>query len=698
MLVATAMLISLCLAAALAAASGPPNVLFVTIDTLRGDRVGAYGYAAAATPALDRLAREGVLVEDAVVQVPQTRPSHASLFTGRQPYEHGIRDNFSPPLEARLPTLAAVLARQGYATGGFIGAYPVSRDSGLDRGFSVYDDPFSGKGPGRQEARSERRAAEVVDAALRWLAEPHGGPFFAWVHLFDPHAPYEPPPPYRERFASRLYDGEIAYADAQLARLLEWLDRAQLRDSTLVVVTSDHGEGLGDHGEEEHLFFVYDSTLRVPLVLRWPGQIRAGSRVAGQCRSVDLLPTLLDLLGVPAIATSGASRAGQIRTGGRIPDNESYAESLYAQLHYGYAPLRALRAEGWKYIEAPRAELFQLRTDPQESRNRLDDRSQVAAAMSARLHQYATDKPVAAQAAADPAASEKLAALGYVGGGFFIGTPSGLDPKDKIREFQEETRQVRRAVRLFRDGDYAAVVRLLRPMTRPRMRTRGQQVETRSFNVSFYLGRALLELRHFSEAVTPLAEAVRLSPKMAVGYLQLASAQHGAGLKPEALKTVEQGLVVAPRSAELHLLRGRLLLDSGRTTEARDALEHARELDPQHAPTRVALADLYRGLGQLHSALAEADAACSSAPDWSGAHVARGLVLGGLGREPEAAEAFRRALRLEADQPDALFFLAAVEARAGRGASAVPLLERLLARAPDYPGARELLSVLKPDR
>ncbi len=684
-------------AAVLAPTNAQPNLLVVTIDTLRADRVGAYGYQGAATPALDRLALRGALVEDAVVQVPQTRPSHASLFTGRQPYEHGIRDNFSPPLDHGFTTLAEILGRRGWTAGGFVGAYPVSRDSGLDRGFSVYDDPFSARGPGRQEPRSERRASEVVDAALRWLREPRIGPFFAWVHLFDPHAPYEPPPPYRERFAPRPYDGEVAYADAQLARLLEWLDAAGLAESTLVVVTSDHGEGLGDHGEDEHLFFVYDSTLRVPLLLRWPGRIPAGARVTGQFRSVDLLPTLLDLLALPQVATSGASRAAEVVSGGRIPNNESYAESLYAQLHHGYAPLRALRAEGWKYIDAPRAELYDLRKDPRESRNRLDDRSQIAAAMIARLRQYDTGKPLALQSAMDAEANERLAALGYVGGAFFSGPPSGLDPKDKIGEFQEDRRQVTRAVKLFREGQHEAVVRLLRPLTRARTGERGERVERRSYNVSFYLGRALLELRRFAEAVPPLAEAVSLSPKTAMGYAYLSSAQAGAGRAAEALKTVEQGLTVAPRSAELHLARGRLLMERGETTEARAALERARSLDPQHAPTHVALADLYRGKGELEAARQEADAACASAPDWSGAYVARGLVRGAMGREKEAAEDFRQALRLEKDQPDALFFLAAVETRAGRAAEAAPLLQRLLARAPDYPGARDALAAARRD-
>src|SRR5438445_3008315 len=266
-----------------AAAASPPNLLLVTIDTLRADRVGAYGFAPSPTPSLDRLAREGVLLEDAVAHVPQTRPSHVTLFTGRLPYEHGIRDNFSKPLDAATPTLATLLKARGYATGGFIGAYPVSRDSGLQRGFDVYDDPFvAASSLSTRGDRSERRAGEVVDRALEWLRRPRTAPFFAWVHLFDPHAPYDPPPPFAARFAKDLYAGEVAYADSQVQRLLEWVEVAGLKDSTLVVVTSDHGEGLGDHGEDEHGFFVYDTTLHVPLVMRRPGHLKAGTRVGGQ--------------------------------------------------------------------------------------------------------------------------------------------------------------------------------------------------------------------------------------------------------------------------------------------------------------------------------------------------------------------------------------------------------------------------------
>jgi arylsulfatase A-like enzyme/Flp pilus assembly protein TadD len=670
---------------ALAAVISPPNVLLVTIDTLRADRVGAYGYALARTPAIDALAREGVLLEDAVVHVPQTRPSHASLFTGRYPFEHGLRDNAAGPLGAKWPTLAERLRAAGYDTGAVIGAYPVSRPSGLDRGFVFFDDPFGGhERATTREARSERRAAEVVDRATAWLQRPHRGPFFLWVHLFDPHAPYEPPPPFAALFAKRPYDGEVAYADAQLARLLETLDTGGRRESTLVVVTSDHGEGLGEHGEDEHMLLVYDSTLRVPLVLRWPGQLPAGTRVGGQFRGVDLLPTLLDLVGLPPVATSGASRAAQVRSGRPIPDNEAYAESLYGHLHYGWAPLRALRAEGWKYIEAPHAELYSLREDRGELRNRLDDRGSVAEAMRGRL--AALDAGDAVSPAVDPSSAERLAALGYVGGSFFRGRASGADPKDKLGEFQVDQRGMREALRLYGKGDREGAVRLLLRLERgPRT----------SFNATYYLGRCLLELGRPLEAVPPLERAVTLAPDVPFVYAQLAEAQRGAGRLADAEATLARGLAKAPGNAELLFARGQLRKLQGQAQLAISDLERVRELEPEDARPRAALADLYRNGGRLADARAQAESAVRLDPGWSGAHLSLGLALGALGQETEAGRAFREALRLEPDQPDALFYLAVLERRAGRPADAAPLLERLVTRAPSYPGAAEALAATR---
>jgi choline-sulfatase len=685
------MLASLALLAA--AATSAPNLLVVTIDTLRADRVGAYGFPLATTPAMDAIARQGVLFEDAIIHAPQTRPSHASLFTGRLPFEHGIRDNFSKPLDASMPTLASILKQRGYATGGFIAAYPVSRDSGLHRGFDVFDDPFAGASSvATRRDRSERRGAEVVDRALEWLGPSRGTPFFAWVHLFDPHAPYDPPRPFAQRFAKDLYAGEVAYADSQVQRLLDWIARQKLGESTLVVVLSDHGEGLGDHGENEHGFFIYDTTMRIPLLLRWPGRLPAGLRVGGQFQGVDLLPTILELLGVPPTPTSGVSRASALRPGGKLPDNEAYVESLYASLHFGCAPLRGLRAEGWKYIDAPRAELYRVSEDPRETRNRMDDRAPVAAAMKTRLLDRDRGPVAPPLPAVDASALERLAALGYVGGTFFAGTPSGADPKDKIHEFQTFTRDVGRGIRLFEARDYEGAARALARLAASKTLPDGQVLERRSFNVDFFLGKSLLELRRFAQAVAPLARAVALSPGAIPAYAYLSRAQAGAGRLRDALATVERGLERAPDNADLHQMKGRLLLAAGDPAGARASLERARGLDEQNVLVRVDLAALYRGQGRLEAALREADEAVRLAPDVAETQVARGLVQGALGREDAAAASFRAALKADPDDPDALFFLGTAELRSGRRQAAKPLLERLLRQDPRYPGAVEALA------
>jgi choline-sulfatase len=678
----------------LLAATSAPNVVLVTIDTLRADRVGAYGYAAGETPTIDRLAREGVLVEDVVVQVPQTRPSHASIFTGRYPYEHGIRDNYSKPLAPGTPTVASVLRQRGWDTGAFIGAYPVSRPSGLDQGFAVYDDPFAAGDDTTRQARTERRAKEVVDRALEWLAKPRSSSFFAWVHLFDPHAPYEAPEPYRKRHAASPYDGEVAYADAQLGRLLARLDESGARERTLVVVTSDHGEGLGEHGEDEHMLFVYDSTLKVPLVFSWPGRLPAGARVLGQFRSVDLLATILDLVQVPAPPTSGASRAASLKAGGRIPENESYAESLYAQLHFGYAPVRALRGDGWKLIDVPRPELYRVSDDPHEKRNLVEERAPVAAAMRASLRRLDRDQDsVPEMPQVDETAAERLAALGYVGGEPASGrSASGVDLKDKIAEVQRYTRDMREGLRLYREGQLAAAARLLR---------RVSETSPPSFNVQYYLGRSLLDARRYAEAIPYLRKAAEMAPTRrtlsglaaAPIYAYLVEAYAGAGEMSTALQTLDTALAVAPANAELLRAKGSLLLRQGDLGGARAALEKARSVNAREPRLHVELSNVYRNLGEVAPAEAEAREAVRLEPKSPEAHVALGLALGALGREADAGRAFREALRLAPAHPDALFYLGAVELRAGRPASAVSLLEKLVATAPEYPQGRQTLAL-----
>jgi choline-sulfatase len=680
----------------LLAAATAPNVVLVTIDTLRADHVGAYGYRAGQTATLDRLALEGVLVEEAVVQVPQTRPSHASIMTGRYPYEHGIRDNYSAPLPASTPTLASVFLDHGWDTAGFIGAYPVARPSGLDQGFTTFDDPFGAGDATTRDARTERRAGEVVDHALAWLGRPRSKPFFLWVHLYDPHAPYEPPSPWRERFAKAPYDGEVAYADAQIGRLVAWLDAKGLRGQTLIVATADHGEGLGEHGEDEHMFFVYDSTLKVPLLLCWPGRLPAGARVRGQFRSVDLFATVLELVGVKAPPTSGVSRAAFLRQDGRIPDNESYAETLYPQIHFGYAPLRALRAEGWKYIEAPRAELYRLPDDPGETRNLALDRAPVASAIHDRLATHDRHGPAApGQPAIDPDTEARLAALGYVGGGPAPGAPSGADPKDHIHEVQTYQREMRDAMRLYNARDVDGALRLYGHLA--------AFTGIPSFNVEYYFGRCLFEKRRFLEAIPHLEKAAQMAPtrRTASGlaaapiYAWLGQAYAGAGQDAKALSTLEQGLTVAPLNPELLRAKGSVLLRRGDLAGARVNLERARDIDATDPRLHAELANLRRNLGDLPQALAEAEEALRIDPKSVEGHVARGLALGALRREEDAAAAFEQALQLAPDDADALFYLGVVELRAGRVEAAVSLLSRLVQKAPDYPQARSTLALAR---
>lgn len=661
----------------------PPDIVLVTIDTLRADRVGAYGATSGATPGLDALARLGVVVEEAVVQVPQTRPSHASLLTGLLPFQHRLRDNASPPLPRGIPTLASSLRNAGYATAAFIAAYPVSRASGLDSGFDVFDDPFGGDADFLAGAgeRNERPAREVVAAALAWMARPSARPRFIWLHFFEPHYPYEPPPPFADRFALSPYDGEVAAADAQLKR---FLDRFPPSASRLVVVTSDHGEGLGDHGEDEHHLFVYDTTLRVPLVLAGAG-LAAGRRVRGQFRSIDMLPTLLEFAGVPAPRVTGVSRAASLRTGAVIPDNQSYAESLYGALHFGYAPVRALRGEGFKYIDTPREELYRVASDAGETSNLVEARAPLAAAMRAHLRQlHGEDASRAAESVpVNPESMERLAALGYVGGG---APPPGSavgrlpDPKDRLDQYNRYARAVNAAIAGRRRGDPAAVVQVLGPVA----------LEFSSqYSVVSYLGEALLELRRFEAALPYLTKARDLSPKAGPSWARLAEALSGAGKLEEALAAVDQGLGVSPRHASLIRLRTALLTRAGRADEAAAFLEEASRDNPDDGVIAAELSGLRRNKGDLRAADALSARAIRLAPGNADVWVSRGLALGALARPVEAATAFAKARDLAPRLADGWFYGAAIEVQRGDGEAALRMLARVEDLEPGRPGLRE---------
>lgn len=431
------------------------NVLLITLDTVRADRFGCYGYEGADTPTIDRLAKSGVLFEQAFTAVPITLPSHTTILTGVYPPEHGVRDNGQKTLNRDLPTMAEVFKDHDYNTAAFVAASVLDAAFGLDRGFDAYDDDMASGGgvPGDPQ----RPANEVVDAALRWLGEIEGDPFFCWVHLYDAHTPYSPPAPYGARFESDPYDGEIAFVDSQVARLVDWLGSSGAGGCTLVVVAGDHGEGLGDHGEPDHCMFVYDTTMRVPMVFSLPGVIPGATRIPGSVGVIDIFPTLVEFLGFDdSIASSGRSLAGAL-TAGEIDSAAQYGESEYPFQSYGWCPQRCLITEQWKYIRAPTPELYDRINDTGELVNLAPVKKALAEEFDRKLAAIEGAMVRTATVGEGLTAEElrRLTALGYSAGGSRstdgIDLSSLKDPKEMVG-YLEETQA---ALGLLKDGKVA---------------------------------------------------------------------------------------------------------------------------------------------------------------------------------------------------------------------------------------------------
>jgi arylsulfatase A-like enzyme/tetratricopeptide (TPR) repeat protein len=671
-----------------------PNILLVTIDTLRADRIGAYGAKSPATPVMDRLAADGCLFEEMVVQVPLTRASHATILTGLYPFQHGIRDNFAPPLGAAHRTLAEILKGQQYVTGGFVGSFILNTQSGLNRGFDEFDDTFETGGKGSAFfTEYQRRAAQVEERAGPWIERvaTRAQPFFAWVHFYDPHSPYAPPPPYRTRYAKNPYDGEVAYTDEIIGRLLARLAKLGVADRTLVVVTADHGESLGEHKEEEHGFFVYEAALRVPLILRMPGRIGKGVRTKTDARSIDLVPTILDLAGLRTATPQGlpghSLLAAMASPQKADPAIISYSETLFPRLHFGWSELRSVRMGGWKFIQAPRPELYDLTRDPGERHNLFAGEGRRVAAMRSRLldtlgGSLETAVVGVAKPALDRETMDRLASLGYVSGPG-AGAASNADPKDKIEEFMAYGGAIRTALAAFDGGNLKAAVKGLEAIVSA---GRG------GFDVSYYLGRAYLQLRDFRAAIPHLRDAILKVPTYTPAYLELAKAFVALKQYDEAMRVLGDGLARDPRNFQFHSHLGFVARAKQDLPTARRHYEAARSLEPGDFDVRMNLAAIYRDMGEPRLALQEVDAALKIQPDASEAHNQRGMLLGGLGNLAAAAGAFERAATLDPKNALMWFNLGLTRLRSGDNAGAAAALRRALDLRPDFTDAKKLLA------
>ena len=620
------------------------SVLLVTLDTTRADRLGCYGHAGARTPRLDRLAAEGVRFENAFADAPITLPSHASIFTALYPFEHGVRNNGNFRLADRFPTLATVLRERGYRTAAFVSSFVLDRGYGLARGFETYDDRMEAAEDAASTLEAERRGDKTALALGGWLeGQAAGGPpFLAWLHLYDPHEPYRPPSPFRESFAAAPYDGEIAFADAAVGAVLDKLAALGLLDRTLVAVVADHGESLGDHGEETHSMFVYESAIRVPLILWGPRLLPAGKTVSTPVRTIDLAPTLLDLLEMPPLpAPHARSLRAAIEGGSAGPSPAVYAETYVPRLYMNGAPLRAVRDERYKLIDAPRPELYDLVRDPGETENRYRDEPRVAGALRAELDRLTGGGAGAMSTGPlDAAAAEKLRALGYLGAGSEPPPADGLagkDPKDLIAVFN----RLRRADEAVRARRFPEALALLQAV---------KAEDPRNAFARQLLGSALLGSRQYARALEEFRAYAAIVPGSAQAHQWMAVCHANLGDAATALREAAAALVLDPRLRDARLLRAGLLAAGGRSAEARDELRAAVDADPADSSLRMALAEVLAATGRLDEAEREYRRVVAEDPalrDEAGLGLAS--VLGRQGRTPEARAELERIVQ----SPDA---------------------------------------------
>ena len=653
------------------------NLLVVTFDTTRADHIGAYG-GKASTPVFDRLAKEGVLFEQATSVAPLTLPAHTSIFTGRFPPEHGVRDNGGFFVSPKEVTLAKVLKKAGFQTGAVTAAYVVDGKWGLNQGFDTYVDDFEVTrmrevSPGAMQ----RRANEVVDRAMPWLEKNKDTRFFAWLHFYDPHGPYDPPEPFASQYAGHPYDGEIAFMDSQFGRVIDFLEKQGLLERTVIVVMGDHGESLGDHGEDSHAFFAYQSTVHVPFVVHAPFSRITPRRVADPVREVDVMPTVLDLLGVATPkGISGRSLVPLLTGDSRDMGLEAYSEAMYPLHHFGWADTRTLRVGRYKVFDAPRPELYDLDRDPQEKTNLYAERKSVADQMLGRLRQLhdgweAAGASTQAAPEIDPEVRSRLAALGYVGS--FVATTATArselpDPKDKIDLFNK----IEMVRDLSRDKDKRAdvfeqSVKLLRDVI---------AADPKVIDAWFMLGNQYFQDGRYEEAIGFFKKALELKPDYDLPLINLANSYRALGQYDAALAGYEHYLTIDPKNPYVRYQMGEIYMDRNDLASAEREFRKALEIDPKTATAQVALGAVAMNRGDMGAAEKEIRHALEVKPDVRLGHYNLALIAESREDWNTAVAEYRKELELHPSAYKASFNLGRLYERLGDRQNQVALLKQ----------------------
>jgi arylsulfatase A-like enzyme/tetratricopeptide (TPR) repeat protein len=562
--------------------------ILISIDTLRADRLPSYGYQKGSTPTLSGMAAEGIVFERAYAHAPQTLPSHASMFTGLLPFEHKVRDNLGFTLSKEPRTLAELFAARGYATAGFASAFVLRGETGVGRGFATYDTNLPAAADDRSPAEIVRSGVDTIGAATSWLGAQTSDRFFLFLHIYEPHAPYTPPAKFTQ---PDKYDGEVAWSDEIIGTLFAALRQRGWYDNATIVVTSDHGEGLGDHGEQEHGLFIYNSTVHVPLIVKLPRGERAGARVTAPVQHIDLLPTLVSRAGLerpPGVRGRDLSAA---LTGGATPAPQGiYAEAMYPRYHFGWSELTSLTDERYKLIRAPRAELYDLERDPGERTNVIGERAQAAAALSGGLDTLIAGRPIDAPGAVSAEDRQRLAALGYVGSQAVTPVAAGSslpDPKDKV----DVLRRYRESI-------------------------------------------DLISGRQFDAGLAGLRSVLDENPDMVDGWLQYAATHMRIGKLEEAYAAYREAVRRKPDESSALLGAASVLLLLNRFDEARKYAELATNIVP--ATGHHTLANIAMRQGNKEDALRHADLAAKADPSLPIPQLIRGLIAHGEGRHADA--------------------------------------------------------------
>jgi choline-sulfatase len=633
------------------------SVILITIDTLRADHVGCYGAQTVKTPTLDALARDGVVFERAISQVPLTWPSHAVILTGTYPFQNGVQDFTGQPLAQQFRTVSQAFQQAGYATGAVVSAFVLDRSWGLARGFDFYDDAFSAETFEKKDAGLvDRRAGESVAHAISWLKETPRRPFFLWLHLYDPHSPYDPPEPYRTEYRSHLYDGEIAYADHELGNLMSWLKQNHLYDSSLVVALSDHGESLGEHGEDEHGFFVYNATAHVPLIVKPPaGSGITAGRYGEPVETAAVAPTLLQLAGlkdsVDSIysqfqshallgAKSGTNPAAN-QTANQAAKDPAYSETFYPFSSFGWSPLHALESDRFHFIEAPKPELYDLESDPGETRNIASDQPATVAVLREKMQAVLAHNPFARQNAGagnlSPDAQEKLRALGYFGFRAAVSAESlkqGLaDPKDKLWEFNS----ILKAQDAFQRKEDDQAEALL---------TKVQQEDPQIYVIPFMLGESALRRQNWERAADQLQRCLELNPNFDNAMTGLARALSKLGRVDEAKSWLNKALQSNPQNYRAWYQMG--LLDAGSDpAAAQSAYEKTIAIQPNFSAGQRELGMLLFQQKNYAAAAPHLEKAIELGLQDAHLHNFLGICYNRTNRALKAVREFQRAIELD---------------------------------------------------